>query len=352
MLGNEPDRKKREKTNWRLVLLTVLIGLALIGVGWYTDLVMQWPAIITGTFTSIGAAFLLAFVIFLMERRFTQRITSKVDESTRAIVAENSQQLSIRLSDLEDRLRERRETTKRSQTDIIDAMIDDVSYDTVTAALQEATRVGAIRRRVTVQASVVDQRLLVTFDWGSNSLGRPSRPWEDDGTGDHLTVDVVLAKAPDEIGRPYVGVEWLPGASLIDVATDLDESLRRGGHLAEAKALDLSSAIQTLHRALRLAVDDQHTASGEERIRGQLVEYLSGDWVITDNAIQNVRTGYVATAAELGFRPEPYRQPGNSGISMTPPAYEPTPTPEGIAPDAWVFVFERAKEHLMPALRL
>lgn len=65
--------------------------------GIVADLALNWPAVITGTLTSIGATFLLAFIIFVMEQRFTRSITRQVEKSTRSIVEAETLKLSNRL---------------------------------------------------------------------------------------------------------------------------------------------------------------------------------------------------------------------------------------------------------------
>ena len=330
----------RESFNWGWVLGTVGVGGALISLGIVGDLEWGWVPIITGTLTSVGATFLLAFVIFIMERRFTRTVTRRVEESARSIVREETRALTSRLGDLEADLKQRREATRTTQDQYVDAISEDISYEALSAALQEANRVGAIRDSLTVAGSPTTTSTVTTFSWATRHLTRGDGLVIDDGTVHHLNVRVELQQRPGEVALPWYERDWEQGEGPVEVAEALDERIRNGGRLTEAKTFDFVFAVRNLQAGLRLALDDQYAPPGAERLLGQLREVLQDGWVVTTEGIQNLKTGFAASGEDLGF----HRGSSLFGPTwLVPRRHSTPPPPEEISKQQWEFVVERAR---------
>lgn len=338
------NQAKPARANKRFVAFTVLLGVVLILVGWFTDIVWCWEAIITGTFTSVGAAFLLAYVIFRMERAFAAQIARQVDETTRAIVESETTRLSTRIDQLSGRIGGQRQATEQKQSSVIDDISGDVSHDTISAALQEAKRVGAIGQAIIVPGSARDPKIQAGFSWGPRIINaRPNRPeGEPDGTGDHLDVEVVLTPGDGVFGQRVFHVEWAPSATGESVAAYLEEQIRSGGRQRDAKGFDLTYAVTQLQGALRIAIADQQAAAGAERLRGALKEVITGGWMITSEGLQNLEFHYFATPGELGIRP----LAEGRGFEVISGFAPPIPAaPEGVDASYWEFIFSRVRKH-------
>ena len=336
----ERNSSKPTKRNTVFVLFTIVLGLLLIAVGIFTDLVWGWASIITGTFTSVGAALMLAYVIFRMERAFSATITEQVRENTRTIIRNETARLSTRIDELHPHISTQRQETSQRQRRLLDALSSDVSYDTVSALLAEADAVGAINETIVVQASHRDPRLLVEFRWAPHIVNaRPTRPeGQPDGTGEHLTVRVVTVPGKGIFGRRVFDTEWRPGVPAESIARELEQQLRKGAHRAEAEAFELDTAIAQLQAALRLAFAGQRAADGTERLRGTVREMLAGNWVITSEGLHHLDSGYFATPLELGIKPLP------SGRGFQVLAGYPSHVPDGpenVDEQYWAFIFSR-----------
>lgn len=332
-------KNANESFNWGWVLGTVGAGVLLIAAGIVSELEWGWESVIAGTLTSVGSTFLLAFVIFVMERRFTRTVARRVEESTRQFVQAETRALTSRLDDLEADLKRRREATRETQRQYVDAITEDISYDTLSSALQEASRVGAIVDGLTVSGSPKMPSVLATFSWATRQLTRGDGLVLDDGSTHHLNVRVVLQKRPGDFGVPQYEHDWQEEERPVEVAEALEQQLRQGGRLAEAKVFDFGFALSNLQAGLRLAMEEQHAAPGEERLRGQLREVLQDGWVVTTEGIQNLGTGFMASGDGLGFkRSSSVFGPGWS-ISH---GYEKPAPPEGIPLLQWELVVERA----------
>lgn len=110
-----------------------------------TALIWQWPNVTTGVIGGLGAAFLLVFVLFLVRRRFTRNVAQRVKEVAETVITARTQSLGIRLDDLEDRLNARRAATETEQDEAVEAIAENVPFDTISTALAEAERVCVIR---------------------------------------------------------------------------------------------------------------------------------------------------------------------------------------------------------------
>jgi len=205
-----PDNPK-VRFSWGWIIASLLTGLAFIAFAHVADLLWDWPQVTVGTLTDIGAALLIAFFLFILERRFTRRIVEQVRVTTEAVVEEKTQAFGTRLDDLEARLSARRAETQAVQNQVLDSMLDDISFDSLTSALAEAARVGAIDGNgLTVPASVPESRLMAHFRFATEEIHRGDGLVIDDGTMPRLRVTIVAPSRPGEFGLPHFDIRWEP----------------------------------------------------------------------------------------------------------------------------------------------
>lgn len=301
-----------------------MIALAHLG-----DLVWGWPQITTGTLTNIGAAVVIAFVLFVIERRFTRSIRRTVTTATRAAVEQETQAFSDRIQSLEDQVAMRRAETASAQNAVVNALADDLTYETVQDALEEAHRVGGARSRVTVRGSRQFRYPLVAFAYEFRSA-TPSY-WGSAETGPkQVFVSVVVEPREGSWGTAVIEALWEEGTSAADLVADLDEQLRRREYRAEAKVLDIVFAAAEISRGISLTIADQQAPLGEERLSGGLVELIDDSWVITTAGVQDLASGYEETWKDLGLA---YGERSESD--------DIPPVPEGVDEDTWGHVYNR-----------
>ena len=150
----------------------------------------------------------------------------------------------------------------------------------------------------------------------------------------------MLQRRAGDVALPWYDLDWEQGEGPVEVAEALDERLRSGGRLTEAKAFDFALAVRNLQAGLRLALVDQHAQPGTERLRGQLREALQSGWVVTTEGVQNLDTGFAASGEELGF------DRGSSVFGPTwsvPRRFSMPPPPAGVPLPEWELVVERAR---------
>jgi len=272
-----------------------------------TDLLWKWPEVTTGVLSSVGAAFLLAFILFLFERRFTRGVAAQVRDVTEAVVSARTDVLGTRLEDLEARLDAHRATTEASQDEKVEAIADEVSFNTLSSALTAADRAGAIRDgSLTVPGNRAAPPLAIEFTFAPRFVTRGDGLVLDDGSVPKLSVQVKVVRRPNESWTPVIDADWEPDSTSIEVGSELHAQLLQRDRLAEAKSFDFALAIRNLQTALQLALDNQRVTSGKERFHGILYEVVTDEWVVTSAGVENIRTGVTMSHGELGFETHTY----------------------------------------------
>lgn len=327
--GRRVSAESNETFHWGWVVWSAGAGAALIALAHLGDLVWGWPQITTGTLTNIGAAVVIAFVLFVIERRFTRSIRRTVTTAARNAVEHEAQKFSDRLQSLEDQVAARREETTVAQNALVEALADELTYDTVHDALEEARRVGGVQNRVTVRGSQQCRYPLVAFAYEYRSTTPAYWPSTETGPRE-IFVSALVEPRKGEWGTPVLETTWKEGMPAADVVSELDEHLRRGGFRTEAKSLDIVFAAAELSRGIAITIADQQSPVGEERLNGALIELIDDDWVITANGLQNLASGYEASWNELSA----VHQELEEGDGR-PPA------PDGVDDATWEFIYDR-----------
>lgn len=325
--------KSDESFHWGWVAWSAGAGAGLIALAHLGDLVWGWPTITTGTLTNIGAAVVIAFVLFVIERRFTRSIQRTVTTATRAAVEHETRAFNDRLDSLEDQIAARRDETESVQNALVSALGDDLTYETVHDALEEASRVGGIKTRVTVRGSQTFQYPLVTFAYEARST-MPTH-WATAELGPKMVyVSVVVEPRESDYGTPVIEATWVEGMTAADLVSALDERLRSREYRAEAKALDIVFAAAELARGISITIADQQAPIGTEQLSGALIELIDDSWAITTDGVQSLTTGYRGSWKDLGLA-----FAGRAEAEEIPPA------PDGVDDDTWDFVYDRILAH-------
>lgn len=330
-----------ERFHWGWVLSSATLGLAMLALAHLAALVWNWPEVSTGVISSIGAAFMLAFVLFLFERRFTRSVSRQVKDAAEAVVTARTRELGNRLDDLEERLNARRAKTRSAQDEAVAAIANDVSLETISAALAEAEGVGAIRGgTLTVPGSRQAPWLAVEFRFTTFVIARGDGLVTDDGTVPKLTIEIAFPKRGNEVWKPVILAEWTPDLTSDEIGTRLEVELRRRDRLAEAKVFDFPLALRNLQNGLKLALDNQRLPLGQEGLHGALYEVVDSEWVVTSAGVENVSSGLLVSREELDLGR--WRDTPTEPQTVAPPA--------GVDAATWDYVVHRAGQQPEPNL--
>lgn len=328
-----------ERFHWGWVIGSAVLGSAFLILAHVAALIWCWPDVTVEVISSVGAALLLAFVLFIFERRFTRNVAAKVRDVAEEAVLRQSREFGSRLDDLEERLSARRTRTESTQDEALVAIVEDVSFETISSALTAAGDVGAIRNgSLTVPGSSDEPRLAVQFVYVPHQVTRGDGQVLDDGTVARLTVEVEVARRPNTYANPVIIADWTPNLSSEAIGSALETNLRKRDRLAEAKVFDFPLAIRNLERGLRLALENQRLPLGEEKLHGTLYEVVTSDWAITSAGVENTTSGFTFSRDELGFG---YRERPSAARSEAS-------RPDGTDQETWAYVIYRMGQQPMP----
>jgi hypothetical protein len=282
-----------ERVRWRWVIGCTAVGLALLTVALKGQTWWKWQGVAPGIVVNLGTAFLIAAVLFFMERRFTARVVqagkravAEAAEQVEERLEQQTEALSARIDDLQEQVDRRMQDRAQEQDRKIANLREVASFDTVTEAMTEANRFRAIVwGGVTVPASSDPDGIAVTFRWGFDRNKMLT-----DGPRPRLDIIVTIEADFDLPGlRPYIATPWEPSETPAEVADRLIQALQLAGRWNGPGTLDWPLALRNLHRALELAVTSRRDgqAVGTWRLHGALYELIGEDWAITEAGVEN-----------------------------------------------------------------
>lgn len=341
---------------WGLVVAVTAVGLVVTGSPYVlTSLVDRsfgtWQSLVSGTMTSIGTTLLLVAAVWLLERKFTARITSAVQETVRATVAEETSELvasqrdfSLRLDELQERLDARVKEGRGLEDAVLDRLGTGVSRETVAAALKQANDLGALWLH----------RLVVPVGSGSEELprfeiryGELEAPWsaEDlfnlDDDGSQVTITHVGVRAGS---GGLAKIIWRSGAPADEVLAELKQSMVRHGRAELAEMVD-ATLFRNLELALRCAVSGRRRDEGSW-VSGAMYEWLSESWAVTSAGLEGREHSGLSAGAF------PRHMSGRAGVVSNHEAltWEEPAAPDGVDERWWSFMIRRARSvHRMGA---
>jgi len=334
---------RTERVNIPWVIGSWSIGALLIAGAFATEHFYRWRGVSIDTMVSVGSAFLLAGVLFFLQRRFLVEVEEAVERAATsaadARVDERVQEVDARLDELGERMNEVLAERKTRQDRAIQAM-DVPTFESVAGALAEANKLGAFAYdHVTVQASRDLNELGLEFSWGidlgDGRFGQPQR-----------AVLMVSAHVyADERGsgaRWVIETPWEAGDTADQVGLRLREQLENRGRWRGNDTLDWPRALRNLKRSLDIAISSRRRDGGEFTIQGALFELVGDEWAITDAGLECPPRGFILPESAFPDRNmAALRRIRNKGEVEE---WSPSP-PEWVDVALWDELVLRARQH-------
>ncbi|WP_336159974.1 hypothetical protein [Amycolatopsis sp. VC5-11] len=297
-MSNHHERR-RMAFGW--MAFCTLLGLAVLAVAVGGQEWWQWQGIWPSILTNAGTAFLLAALLFVLERRFTGRVIQANRRAVREAAAEveenlqhRTDDLAARIDDLQAQVDQRLNAEAESQDTVV-AGLETPTYDTVREALTEANHLNALSGgTVTVQASPDPAGIRFAFCYGTYvEAGPAALP-----AGLRLEIEARVPRDPVNTGpgRLIIAEEWRPEDTFTDVASRMTAQLRRNGHWAGPETVDWSLTMRNLRRSLDLAIAARRGDPVPWRLHGPLFQLVGTRWAITEAGIEDERTNDVVLA--------------------------------------------------------
>lgn len=343
-MSTPPTPEPVHGVRWGVVTGVTAIGLIVTGApyvlaGFVDDRFGDWQVLLAGTLTSVGTILLLVAAVWLLERTFAARITSAVQETAKATVAQETsalaagqRDLALRLDELQVRLNERVERATREQDAIIRALSDRISYESVKAALEQADALGALWfHEVTIPAGDGAPNLpRFVFRWGARRTG----PWLDEILSEDNEVPrLTITHEPRQGSDTKVRLRWGADHSADEILGELRQGMIAAGFAEESKVVD-ASLFTNLHAALREAVAGRRGDPGAW-LEGALDEWITNDWAITAHGLEH--------RGPHGMRSDQFPVHWDGRSNQAARTWKQPPAPDGIDGALWDFLIRRAR---------
>lgn len=349
------EHEGRTKARWGLVVVVTLLGAAVIVVPFYltkqVDPGFGTPQSLASTaLINIGTTLLLAALLVFLGRRFV----SRAEVAARRVVEEKTEEfrqdtaeIRQRLDALQDRVAERTASAEAAAAAIVDGIVSDVSFESVTKALELANDVDALwHSAITVPTNDSVDAPAVRLSWTATQHGGRF----DDSDNLVPTLAVVYEHRPGSSGRP-VDLEWRPGVPADELVHSLKELMVRVDYGQAAQALDVKYVFERFGRGVSDAIAGKR-ALPDAWLKGcgALDELVGPELAITSLGVAARGHGLAFKASDFPQRPPPAMS-AEQRASQEPYRVPTPPAPEGIDPAHWVVAISRAAKHHPPARR-
>ncbi|WP_156628866.1 hypothetical protein [Mycobacterium sp. 1274756.6] len=291
---------------------------------------------------NIGTTLMLAAALIVVdkwlmhvEQAAEHRATEIVDDRTREL-RRQTEDLATRVAELQEALDGRLAEKDADRADRFATVAEDVSFDTVTSALEAANDVGALATgSIVVPAGSGLDAPRVFLRWAP--LAESGYRGSGDESGSLLFLSV------DGVDQTHVDVEWPDDKPPIVVLEELVNGLNCSGNAPLAQAFSPDALFVNLARALSLAARVRTDSSGSG-FTGATYEWLAEGWVVTDKGLFSTDHGLVIDQGSIKF-PVPMIRPREIGAPK-PPEQQFSP-PDGVDPQFWEFAVDRTKQHVL-----
>jgi hypothetical protein len=313
-------------------------GAAVIGLAFALEKWWRWTGVAPSTLVNVGTGFLLAGLLFLLERRFTTQVATQAKAVVQAVderIEKGTRDLETRLDELQRRTAERVQRHGTRDDEAIGAL-DHVSFPVVAHALERANRMHALATSVArVQASTNPNGVWLNFAWGRKSPAPPG------GSDPLLVLTAEFRGRGASAGWNGIEVQWLATHAPEEVGARLIDELRHAGEWGSEETLDWTLAIRNLRRTLRVAVDSKRRVAGAWLLRGPLIELVGDDWAVTDKGVEAPDLGYILRDSSF-----PRRGTGveESGRSFGPENWTAPMRPAWAKAADWEYLISRGRE--------
>ena len=344
-----PTEQERHIRWWAIGVVSaigsVITALPFILAHWVDGDFGSWETLVSSALTNIGTAILLVAVVFLVERGLVGRVQEVARQQATAIVDERTQELtesnrdlSIRIDALQSQLEQSvadEDSERRARTD---QLLTEVSFDTVTEALEQANDLRALAwGEIKVPASAESDGPRITVSWRPH-VSDPRRMNLDDlmANGEPRLLLHYEASSNGGIGIPLTESIWDASHSPVQALHALRDEMRRRGFGDEAKLVG-DKLFQNLHAAITEALAAR-TGAENSWAQGAMYEWLTDGWAVTERGLVSRDHGIVESnafprsASQKSFETDTHRDVD----AFT------RPVPDGVDPDFWLYALNRA----------
>lgn len=332
----------RQRVNLPLVIGSWVVGALMIGGAFWQEHYHRWRGVSLETLISVGSAFLLAGVLFFLQRSFLTDVEEIASRTATGVadarIDERVQEVDLRLDQLDERMAEVLAERRRVHDAAVEA-IGRPTFESVAGALAVANSLDSLAYgHVTVQAShdLTELGLECSWgtDWGNGRFGEDGR--------DRLTFRPHVYADDRGSGPHYIyEIDWGPNETVDQVYLRLRQQLESRGRWKTEGTLDWRMALRNLQRSLDLAIRSRRRDTDEWVIEGALFELVGEEWAVTEAGLECPLHDYILRESEFPDR-NPLARIARRG---EPPKEFRPPKPDWVDEELWEELLWRGGKH-------
>lgn len=317
--------------NWRAIVVVCLIGFALTALSVVGADTLHWRNSWPAVLLEYGGNTVLGALIFVLQGSFVRsvqegaaQVVQRVDDRANQLEARVDEE-ARRIDDLTARVEGARAARHAEEDAVIDAAVDELTYDALYQALHDLDFGGLISRNVF--------RIRASRDL--------------DGLRLALKITFLMDRADGRTGSPRISIspwfpvfrdvqplEWLPGEDAVTVLERVTERLEQARLDASVAAFDPNFFADSLRESFLLA---RGSTRGEvAALRGPLIERTDDRWVFTDAGLESRTDDIFVPFDAFPATLKRFQDPGSE-------PYSPPLVPAGVDPLTWSTLMEAAR---------
>lgn len=284
------------RINRPAVAICFSLGLMVTGMAFVVGQSLGVSAVAVAVIVNLGTAFLLAGVLYVIERRFTVRVQQTAATEAAKVAKEETRDLRDRTVTLEIGLDELRNATtafvrkRDNEFSTLVASIETISgFDPIWTALERAAEDQMTHSELVVDGTDTAGAVPVSFmsNWDTR-----------DGAQDEVPIiEVALQKGDDTIDTRRHGLVWWPDEGAVEFGGRLIEHARQQNIPTGEHGFDFSATLARLRIALD-ASQARHTQAPENWLEGVPWEFI-GEWAITSAGLEHRTHPLVVPMADV-----------------------------------------------------
>lgn len=270
-----------------------------------------WQILLATVVINVGTTLMLAAALVVIERLLVTRVQDVATRSASAIVDERAREFTAttdrlisQVNAIQKALDDRAAEKESARAVALRQLAEEPTFDTVADALEAANDVGALAigsLAVPAAEDIVDAPR-ITVRWGPVHLASNGGWNEPNPEQPQLSV-AVNYQGPDQREQRFSHeVEWRPDMSALDVLAKLSDALEEQRLTFVSRMISTNVLFRNLSLGLKEATEVSTSMPDDAWFSGQVFEWLSSGWVITEQGLFSKEHGILYRAGQVKFQ--------------------------------------------------
>ncbi|THV41260.1 hypothetical protein [Glycomyces buryatensis] len=329
-MANEVDEDSQEGFHPFWFSIALAVGLIVLGAAFVIPSNWYKPAVFENLAVGVGTSLTLVGVLNFFSQKISRKVVGAANIAAKTVEDRVEERFGKQLSNLQERMNQRDQERADEQDEIINAIEQEATAQSVARALHLANRERAIHDgRIIVPAGPGPRHSRLEFAWGATEA-----PAQHAGSAHR---EPLWNRPKLLVGVDGDFVEWDEGISDVDAADNLKQKL-----IQQDKwdgRLEWNEAFQNLPKALKVALRARQKSMGALELEGRMREQFNEYIFFTTKGFEAPQEHVVFERGFFGNQPFPMRPNGKHRERLAA-------RPEFLEAEDWKYILEVLPERL------